>query len=69
MVKPIRSNVTFQFANLGEKDKECSGEWLVTQDHLVSGGDLRSDCMLDTVTSRSTTYEKIKKKSLNYRLE
>ena len=26
-VQPFRSCVTFQFAILGEKDKECSWEW------------------------------------------
>ena len=28
MVEPIRSCVTFQFANLGEKNKECYSECL-----------------------------------------
>ena len=32
MVQPIRSCVTFQFANLGENHKECSLEWLVNTD-------------------------------------
>ena len=26
---PIKSCVIFKFANLGEKDKDCSLEWLV----------------------------------------
>ena len=28
--------VTFQFANLGEKDQECSLEWLVNTDRDIS---------------------------------